>query len=119
MTFLKDKDMMHQQITRRETLKTIGAAAVLSALPGASSAREWREHTQRRRVLRIAHLTDIHVEPEKKAAAGFAACLHHLQNLADRADLLLTGGDSVYDSFEADDARTQLQWDLWKSVLKN
>ena len=69
--------------------------------------------------LRIAHLTDIHVEPELRAGEGMAACFHHVQQLADKPDLILTGGDSVMDSFEADDARTTLQWNLWNSVLKN
>jgi 3',5'-cyclic AMP phosphodiesterase CpdA len=71
----------------------------------------------RKRALRVAHLTDIHVEPERRAGEGMAACLHHVQQLADEPELIVTGGDSVMDSFEADDARTTLQWDLWRRVL--
>jgi hypothetical protein len=47
------------------------------------------------------------------------ACLHHVQSLKDKPALILTGGDSVFDSYEADDARTTLQWNLWNAALKN
>ncbi len=48
---------------------------------------------------RIAHLTDIHVQPELGAEAGLAAALAHAQ--LQKPDLVLTGGDSVMDVFEA------------------
>jgi hypothetical protein len=73
---------------------------------------------QRKRALRVAHLTDIHVQPERGAGDGFAACLHHVQSQPDRPDVIFTGGDSIMDSMSKDAARTQLQWDLWRDVLK-
>jgi 3',5'-cyclic AMP phosphodiesterase CpdA len=72
-----------------------------------------------RRALRIAHLTDIHVQPERRAGEGMSACLHHVQELADKPDLIVTGGDSIMDSFAVDDARAKLQWDLWNKVLRD
>ncbi len=48
---------------------------------------------------RIAHLTDIHVQPELGAEAGLAAALAHAQR--QRPDMIVTGGDSVMDVFEA------------------
>lgn len=72
----------------------------------------------RRRALRLAHLTDVHVQPEKRAAEGLAACLHHVQQLADQPQLILTGGDHVMDSFGSDDARTSLQWNIWHDAVK-
>ncbi len=72
----------------------------------------------RKRSLRVAHLTDVHVQPELRAGEGLAACLEHVQKLSDRPELIITGGDHVMDSFEADDARTALQWNLWNTVLK-
>ncbi|MCU0299045.1 MAG: metallophosphoesterase, partial [Candidatus Nanopelagicales bacterium] len=70
-------------------------------------------------MLRVAHLTDIHVQPQQRAGEGMAACLRHLQQLADQPELILTGGDSIMDSLAADDARTRLQWDLWHKVLRD
>ena len=33
-----------------------------------------------KRVLRIAHITDVHIQPLIGAAKGFEKCLHHIQN---------------------------------------
>jgi len=114
---------MTDQISRREVLQAFGMAAlgvglaeVASAKPQAAAA---ASPVARRRAVRIAHLTDVHIQPERNANGGFVSCLHHVQSQADKPELILTGGDCVMDSFEADDARTQVQWDLWSAVLKN
>lgn len=77
----------------------------------------------RSRRLRIAHLTDLHLQPELQAARGVAACLAHVQSRVrsdDAADvvpdMIVTGGDTIMDAFEADRARTKLQWELWRRV---
>lgn len=75
-------------------------------------------HTAKR-VLRIAHLTDIHVEPGRKSGEGLAACLHHVQNQTDRPDLIFNGGDSVMDALGADESRVRAQWDVFTRVFKN
>ena len=65
----------------------------------------------------MAHLTDFHVQPELEAARGTANCLHHAQ--ARKPDLILNTGDSVFDLLNADRARAQRQWDVWRAVLRN
>jgi len=72
-----------------------------------------------KRVLRLAHMTDLHIQPERGAAQGLTAALHHVQNLKDGPDLIVTGGDTVMDSLAQDDARTTLQWELFHKVMKN
>jgi 3',5'-cyclic-AMP phosphodiesterase len=113
--------MSNFQITRRETFGILGASAMAVAASGSltSSALAENASPNRKRALRLAHLTDIHVQPELKAAEGLASCLHHVQSLADPVELILTGGDSIMDSFGADDARTKIQWDIWTNVLKS
>ena len=112
--------MQETFITRRESMVTMGAAAAGVLAWGAIP----RVRAPTRRVppgrrLRVAHLTDIHVEPELCAGEGLAACFQHVQQLADKPELIVTGGDHVMDSFDADDARTTLQWDLWNKVRKH
>jgi hypothetical protein len=84
----------------------------------------------RSRRLRIAHLADIHLQPELQAARGLAACFAHVQTRHAAAsggivgnevdggppDLIITGGDTIMDALEADMARTKLQWELWRKV---
>lgn len=70
-----------------------------------------------RRILRVAHLTDLHVQPERAAGEGMAACLEHVQSHKDKPELILIGGDCVMDSFGATRGRTKEQWDVWQRVL--
>ena len=109
--------------TRRDFLVTGTAGVCLAAAAAPTLA---AASTSRTRRLRIAHLTDIHLQPELEAARGFAACLAHVQSrpaavdadVADSSspDLIITGGDTIMDAFEADMARTKLQWELWRKV---
>lgn len=73
----------------------------------------------RKRLLRLAHITDVHVQPELGAADGLAAGLQHLQEQKDKPELIINTGDSIFDSFKQDDARTKTQWNLWNAVLKS
>lgn len=111
---------MAHQVSRREAIRTVGAAGAIAALGwpvGALGAARQRR-TERRRSLRMAHLTDIHVEPERRAGEGLAACLRHVRSLKDAPDLVITGGDHVYDSGAADEARTRAQWELFTKVMQ-
>lgn len=96
-----------------------GAAAVAAPFAKAVAAAPLPSGAERKRVLRFAHLTDVHIEPELKAAAGAAQCLHHAQSLAEPAELIVTGGDVVFDVFGVDQARTDLLAKLWRDTLKN
>jgi 3',5'-cyclic AMP phosphodiesterase CpdA len=78
-----------------------------------------RRPPNRRRVLRIAHLTDVHVQPEQSAPEGMARALQHAQSLSDKPDIIFNGGDSIMDALKTDKARAKTQWQIWQSVLKN
>ena len=107
-------------LTRRELLAS-SIAAGTAAMPSWATAAPPPPATPRRRVLRIAHLTDIHVQPELEAAKGLAACFGHVQSLPERMgidapDMIVTGGDTIMDAMDADMARTRLQWELWRKL---
>lgn len=107
---------IHTGLSRREAL--LGAAAATIGLPTAAT-RAAEPGGQCRRVLRLAHLTDVHVQPERRAAQGMAACLRHVQAQKDKPALILSGGDCIMDSLGADQARTRVQWELWNKVLRD
>lgn len=73
----------------------------------------------RKRAIRLAHLTDFHIQPELSGDQGVVACFKHLQNQADKADLVLTGGDTVFDVFEHDFDRATMLWQLWNKVRQD
>ena len=109
-------------LSRRQFLLGAGATAVGAMVaPGVRTTESLVPFSKNsaRRVLRIAHLTDIHVQPELNAPQGMARALQHAQNLSDKPDLIFNGGDAIMDALGADQARTQTQWQVWQSVLKN
>lgn len=84
----------------------------------------------RKRVLRLAHLTDTHLEPELRAPEGVAACFAHLRERKfsnkhggklsdDPVELVLHGGDMIFDCGDVGEARTKEQWDLFTKVIKD
>ncbi len=68
--------------------------------------------------IRVAHLTDMHVKPGKDIEASVAKAMHHAQILVPEIDFIINGGDAIWDSLEADKEKTQIQWDLFTSILK-
>jgi 3',5'-cyclic AMP phosphodiesterase CpdA len=96
--------------TRREVL---AAATVGAVLPLASSA---TAATGQRRSMRIAHLTDQHVQPELGAVEGFDAAVRHARKK--KPDFILTGGDLVMETLGASKERAQTEWDSFMSVVR-
>jgi Icc protein len=105
----------HERFTRRELVGVAAGLSIASFGTGSAAAKE----PTRKRVLRLAHLTDLHVQPELRAPDGMAACLRHAQSQADKPSLILFGGDCVMDAFGQTRDRVKAQWDVWHRVLKS
>lgn len=101
-------------ISRRQLLKNGG----LLGLFGAGTGINLFANNTRKKVLRFAHLTDVHIEPELNAPAGLAACLHHLQKQKDQPSFIMSGGDSIFDALKQPKDRVETQWKLWNDVLR-
>lgn len=110
-------------MSRREWIVTAGAltlGGLLGKSPAFASPQDPpKPAPNRKRAIRIAHLTDIHVQPERAAGLGMETCFKHVQAHEDKPSLVLTGGDLVMDSFDQDAPRTKLQWELFTKVLKD
>jgi 3',5'-cyclic AMP phosphodiesterase CpdA len=121
----------NQHPTRRTWLKTFSAAA--------TAALAWPLLTSRRAraaadeaiarltavparppgTLRIAHITDCHIQPELGGDRGVALALQHLHSLPDKPDLILNTGDCIFDSLYRDQTTVASLWDLWTRTLKD
>ena len=100
---------------KRSTFLQNSAAVIAgSLLPSVS----FSEQNNKRGKIRFAFLTDIHMKPELVAETGMAKAFHHAQSLKPSVDFIVNGGDSIWDSLEADKQKTQTQWDLFHSILK-
>src|SRR6266852_3815151 len=107
-------------MNRRDALKTfsaVTAGGAVNALAGWASAHRNVQDRPRRKALRVAHLTDVHIAPEGPSQAGMAACLRHIQAHARRPGLILNGGDAIQDGGAADAPRMREQWRVWQKAL--
>ncbi|MFF5380255.1 metallophosphoesterase family protein [Pedobacter suwonensis] len=98
---------------RRSALRSIGGLFLLPALSKVSLT------TQKKPVLRLAHLTDVHLKNQFNAPARFARCLHHLQSQSPKVDLILNGGDIVFDMNKENIGAINGQWKLVQETMKN
>lgn len=98
---------------RKAFLQTSAAVIGSSLLPSLSFAEDVKKKT-----IRFAHLTDIHVKPGIIPETGMAKALQQVQQLKPKMDFIINGGDAIMDALEADKQKTQIQWDLFKSILQ-
>ncbi|MEN0054162.1 MAG: metallophosphoesterase [Mucilaginibacter sp.] len=97
---------------RRSALKNIGGLLLVPSLTFASTS------AKKQPVLRVAHLTDIHLKNKFDAPARFVKCLHHMQQQSPKVDLVLNGGDVVFDMNKENISTIDDQWQLSKSIMK-
>jgi len=69
------------------------------------------------RVLRIAHMTDFHVQPGGNSPDGMVRALHHVQALEDPPNVIFNTGDSVMETTRSDRYKAEQQWDTYTSIL--
>jgi Icc protein len=69
-------------------------------------------------VLRVAHLTDVHLKDKWDAPARFARCLHQVQQQPN-VDMILNGGDIVFDMNKESLDTINTQWKLWHATIKS
>jgi len=98
---------------RKSFLQTSAAAITGSLLYAPSFAAEHKADT-----VRFAHITDIHMQPGIIPETGMAKAFHHVQQLKNKVDFVINGGDAIMDSLNADKEKTKIQWDLFKSILR-
>ncbi len=104
-------------LSRRDMLAASALALGMASVGNAATLRDTQSRG-RTRSIRVAHLTDTHIQPERAADQGVSTCFKHVQGQKDLPELILTGGDTIMDGFEADESRTKLQWELWNKAVK-
>lgn len=118
---------MDHHVSRRSLLKgsaMLGVGAALGGgtgliVPDSALALAAPQAGKPGRALRIVHMTDMHIQPEKGANEGVTACLRHVAAQKDRPELILTGGDLIMDSFAEPAPRAEALWKLFTQVFKD
>ena len=98
---------------RRSLIKGLGAAAIAPSL-SFTSPQKIKEP-----VLRVAHITDVHLKDDLGAPKKFERCLHHIQQHSPKVDLILNGGDIVFDMNKENLSDINAQWKLMESMMTN
>jgi len=98
---------------RRSALKSIGGLLLAPALVKANTPANGKP------VLRVAHITDVHLKDKFDAPARFTNCLHHLQKQSPKVDFILNGGDIVFDMNKENLDVINAQWKLMHGILKS
>ncbi|MBN8853975.1 MAG: metallophosphoesterase [Sphingobacteriales bacterium 50-39] len=102
---------------RRELLKSMGlTAGAVVAGNMAAVASETASIPKKKRALRVAHITDVHMRPELDAPARFKKCLEEIKR--HKVDFFLNGGDTIYaaDYGNITRERVNVQWDIWHQL---
>lgn len=91
---------------RREALQKIGWSAAVLPYNQAPEVKK--------RILRIAHITDVHIRPEHDAPNRFKKCINKIKK--HRPDFFLNGGDTIYAADYQNITRERVleQWKIWK-----
>jgi 3',5'-cyclic AMP phosphodiesterase CpdA len=105
--------------SRRRWLQMMGMAGATIMVPNWAKASSKVAAGTAMRSVRLAQISDIHLQPELGAAKGFAQCLRHIQAQANAPKLILNTGDSIMDSIATKEPRTKLQWNLWQKVVRD
>ena len=97
---------------RRSAIKNLGGLLIAPAvvLNGKNTNKP---------VLRIAHLTDVHLKNKFDAPARYTRCLHHVQNQKPKVDFIMNGGDVVFDMNKENLSTLEEQWKLTHSIMKS
>jgi 3',5'-cyclic AMP phosphodiesterase CpdA len=104
--------------SRRTVIAT--AAATLVGGASVSTLLAADQEPKAKRLVRFAHLTDVHVQTDRAADRGFETALAHVQQQADPPEWIMFGGDNVMNvDGKAGAATADQQLKTWNRCLKN
>ncbi len=87
---------------------------------GLSSARFRDDFSSgKKRLLRIVHLTDMHIEPDDRIRNAIAALLKKIVCLDDQPDFILNTGDNIMDALYGARENVHAQGQAWLEYFKN
>ena len=105
-------------LSRRDALKAAAAAGLATSLPAAAQTGKLRiavNWPDPKRVLRLAHVTDIHLHGRNGSNQALARA-YGLINKIEDLDLVVNTGDSVMCVNNVDRTEADRQWDLFTTI---
>jgi 3',5'-cyclic AMP phosphodiesterase CpdA len=110
---------MSLKLDRKSFLRSLALAGAAVGLPSISLRASDEKISITQRSLRVAHITDIHVQPGLVPEFGMAQALHEVNGAADKADFVITGGDAIMDSCSQPADRVKAMWKTFHGIMKS
>ena len=95
--------------------KTLLGSLAASLIPTSSNT---KTILNKKRSLRIAHITDVHIINKPLAIKCFEKVLREINSLKDKPDLIINTGDCIMDSNNQTKETVEGRWSLWKKIIK-
>ena len=106
---------------RRQFLKKASIAGIVAGLtPQWVNARQVDQsmRSNKDRVIRVAHITDVHVLNQANAETCFARVLREINNMKDKPDFIINTGDTVMDENKQTLETVEMRWNVWNQIAK-
>ena len=103
-------------MNRRKFIQA-GSLLTAAAAIGTSAKAMVADDSEKKSLLKVVFLSDVHVKPDAIAETGMRKALKHVNALKQKPAFIINGGDSIMDAMAADKAKTQAQWDVWNTIL--
>lgn len=104
---------MTRAISRRAVLKSLGASGTLLASP-ALARTSWSIRGSGRGVLRLVFYTDIHANADPRTSTALSMAAEAIN--AQKADLVLCGGDLIAGGFDARSDDVAPRWNAYTAM---
>lgn len=103
-------------MNRRSFFKKSALAGVAGAFtPLVLSSAPLR--TNQRRLVRVAHITDVHLLDQKNAEVCFARVLSEINSMPDKPDFIINTGDTVMDENNQTRETVATRWKVWNETV--
>lgn len=106
---------------RREFLKNATVAGVVGSLtPHWVNAKQVDRPlpSSKDRVLRIAHITDVHVLNQANAETCLSRVLREINSMKDKPNFIVNTGDTVMDENKQTLETVEARWNVWNTISK-
>lgn len=106
---------------RREFLKKLSISGIMTGIaPAWVNAKQADKpfSQNKKRSLRIAHITDVHMLDRVNAETCFTRVMQEINNMRDKPDLIINTGDTVMDENKQLLATVETRWTVWNRIVK-
>jgi 3',5'-cyclic-AMP phosphodiesterase len=103
--------------SRRKFLKTAGAAGLFTAITPSIATAGNIVSVKSKRVMRIAHITDVHILKKENAEKCFSRVLTEINAMKDKPDFIINTGDTVMDENRQTRETVEERWGVWQKVV--